>query len=219
MPHLRTAVFGGTPKIFHPFGSVPFVPASSTASLCSSLSLSSRGPARSFCLSSNRYQVVFVFSLTRACCPARSEYNESFAIGKPCALIEGATRLDSKSKSSSCAVLPRISITCSGFLMPGRSITIWSLPCLRISGSATPSRSTRSRRISTERSRSDSCSGRLGGGTAFSVTSRPPWRSSPRVGVWWIGDPGMASSPTPMSPAAISATRVRCGLRFTEAAE
>ena len=49
-----------------------------------------RGPARSFCLASNRYQVVFVFSLMSACWPARSAYNESLATGKPCAPIEGA---------------------------------------------------------------------------------------------------------------------------------
>ena len=42
----------------------------------------------------------------------------------------------------------------SGFLIPGSWITIWFEPCLRISGSATPSLSTRFRMICTERSRS-----------------------------------------------------------------
>src|SRR5919199_532353 len=38
---------------------------------------------------------------------------------------------------------------------PASSITIWFEPCLRISGSATPSRSIRLRMMSTERSRSE----------------------------------------------------------------
>ena len=40
--------------------------------------------------------------------------------GSPARSIDGATRLASRSKSSSWAVLPRISITCSGFLTPGQ---------------------------------------------------------------------------------------------------
>jgi hypothetical protein len=70
---VTTTVFGGTPKIFQSFGSLPFFPpASATASLSSSLSRSVTGPAASFLFSSNRYQLVFVPSSTRACWPARS---------------------------------------------------------------------------------------------------------------------------------------------------
>ena len=46
----------------------------------------------------------------------------------------------------------------------------------------TPSLSTRFRMMSTERLRSSSVSSRFGGGTAWSVTSSPPCRSSPSVG-------------------------------------
>src|SRR5687768_98993 len=84
-----------------------------------------------------------------------------------------------------------------------------------MSGSATPSLSIRSRRIPTERSRSDFWSARFFGGTACSVTSRPPWRSSPRITSCLTGEPGTASRPTPIRPATISETRMRCGRRFT----
>ena len=70
----------------------------------------------------------------------------------------------------------------AGSLTPGSWIAIWSSPCVRISGSATPRRSTRLRMISTERSRSSEVSSRSFGGTACSVTSRPPCRSRPSVG-------------------------------------
>ena len=119
-----------------------------------------------------------------------------------------------------------ISITCSGFLTPGSSITIWLSPCLRISGSETPSLSTRSRRISTERSRSDCCERPVRRRHRLSATSSPPWRSRPSVGFWWSGEPGIASSATPTSAGGdqrdenemgstvhASAGQVSCGLR------
>ena len=46
MPHLSTTVFGGTPKIFQPFGSLPASPASATTLLWSSASFFVTGPAR-----------------------------------------------------------------------------------------------------------------------------------------------------------------------------
>src|SRR6476620_7403980 len=60
---------------------------------------------------------------------------------------------------------------------PASWITIWSLPCLRISGSDTPSLSIRLRMIETERSMQAESQVLPGGGTAFNTTSRPPWRS------------------------------------------
>ena len=90
-----------------------------------------------------------------------------------------------------------IAAAAAGSLIPGSWIEIWSLPCVRISGSATPSLSTRERMIETDRSRSSLVSFRSRGGTAWSVTSSPPCRSSPSVGFCSNGDPGMASSPTP----------------------
>src|SRR5882757_3290959 len=47
------------------------------------------------------------------------------------------------------------------------------------------------------------------GGTARSTTSRPPWRSSPRVGFLWIGEPGTASMIAPISAIAIAPMRRR----------
>ncbi len=66
-----------------------------------------------------------------------------------------------------------------GSWTPASSIAIWSVPCLRISGSETPSLSTRDRMIETERSRSVAVSLWPGGGWAFSTTSSPPCRSRP----------------------------------------
>ena len=56
MPHVSTTVFGGTPKIFQPFGSLPASPASATTLLWSSASFFVTGPARFFFWSSKRYQ-------------------------------------------------------------------------------------------------------------------------------------------------------------------
>jgi hypothetical protein len=46
----------------------------------------------------------------------------------------------------------RSATTWFGLSAPGRATTIWSEPCVWISGSATPNASTRERMISTERS-------------------------------------------------------------------
>ena len=72
MPHVSTTVFGGTPKIFQPFGSLPASPASATTLLWSSASFLVTGPARCFFWSSKRYQDSVVFSSASACWPASS---------------------------------------------------------------------------------------------------------------------------------------------------
>src|SRR6266508_1000742 len=90
---------------------------------------------------------------------------------------------------------------------PGSSITIWFEPCLRISGSETPSLSTRRRMTSTDLSRSEEVSFWFFSGRASSTTSRPPWRSRPSVGFWCAGEPGIASSATPTTATRISPTR------------
>src|SRR3982751_994366 len=102
-----------------------------------------------------------------------------------------------------------IAAACFGSCTPASSITIWLPDCLRISGSETPSLSTRLRMMSTERSRSSAVSLWAFGGTACSTTSRPPWRSSPSVGFLWPGEPGTAISATPTSASTISLTRTR----------
>ena len=159
----RTTVFGGTPKIFHPFGSLPFAPASSTTLLCSSLSLSATGPARSFCLLSNRYHVVLVFLSTRACWPARSEYSESFAIGKPCALDRRrdeigleVEELELRGLAEDLDHLLRV----LDARQVDHDLVVALLADLGL-GDAEPVDAVA--RISTERSRSDFCSGRLAG--------------------------------------------------------
>ena len=124
---------------------------------------------------------------------ARSAYSDARSTGSPRIEIDGPVSESSRSKSSSCAVVPMISAAACGSWTPGSWMTIWSSPCVRISGSETPSLSTRFRMISTERSRSSSVSSRFGGGTAWSVTSRPPCRSRPSVGDLWSGEPGIAS--------------------------
>jgi hypothetical protein len=102
--------------------------------------------------------------------------------GWPWTEMDGDTREVSRSKSSSCAVVPMIFAAASASLTPGSWMTIWSSPCVRISGSVTPSLSTRFRMMSTERLRSSFVRSRSAGGTACSVTSKPPCKSSPRVG-------------------------------------
>ena len=114
----------------------------------------------------------------------------SISTGSPRIVIDGPVSEFSRSKSSSCAVVPMISAAAWGSSTPGSWMTIWSSPWVRISGSETPSLSTRLRMISTERSRSSSVRSRFGGGTACSVTSSPPCRSRPSVGDLWRGDPG-----------------------------
>ena len=132
--------------------------------------------------------------------------------------IDGATRLVSRSKSSSWAVLPMIFAAASGSLTPGSWIVIWLLPCVRISGSDTPRRSTRSRMIVTERERSSFVSFRPLGGTASFVISRPPWRSSPSVGFLWIGDDGTIINATATSPAMTRETTTMEARRVMDAA-
>ena len=78
-------------------------------------------------------------------------------------------------------------------------MTIWFEPCLRISGSETPSLSIRFRMMSIERLRSSGVSLWPFGGTAFRTTSRPPCRSRPSVGFLWTGEPGTAKKATPTS--------------------
>src|SRR5919204_3062025 len=102
----------------------------------------------------------------------------------------------------------------AGSWTPASSITIWSLPCFRISGSETPSLSIRFRMIVTERSMSDEVSLWFSGGTALRTTSRPPCRSRPSVTFLWAGEPGIASAATPASASAIRPTRIRCERRF-----
>src|SRR6266498_2320901 len=102
-----------------------------------------------------------------------------------------------------CAALPA---SCT----PASWITIWFFPCLRISGSATPSLSIRLRMIEIERSMQEESQVRPLGGTAFSTTSSPPWRSSPSVTFLCTGEPGTASATTPASASAIRPTRIRC---------
>jgi hypothetical protein len=65
--------------------------------------------------------------------------------------------------------------------------------------------------ISTERSMSSEVSLCFlpVGGTAWRMTSRPPWRSRPRVGFLCAGDPGIAITATPISAARIRPTRTR----------
>src|SRR6188472_4180135 len=81
-----------------------------------------------------------------------------------------------------------IAAAAAGSFTPGSWIEIWSVPCVLISGSETPSLSTRFRKIGTDRSRSSLVSFRSRGGTACNGTYRPPWRSRPSVGCWWIGE-------------------------------
>src|SRR5215208_2600812 len=102
-----------------------------------------------------------------------------------------------------CAALP-------GSCTPASWITIWFLPCLRISGSATPSLAMRLRMIEIERSMQDASQVLFFGGTAFSTTSSPPWRSSPRVTFLCTGEPGTPRAATPASASAIRPTRIRC---------
>src|SRR5215208_2576458 len=63
--------------------------------------------------------------------------------------------------------------------------------------------------ISTERSMSDFCSFRFGGGTACITTSRPPCRSRPSVASLWIGDDGTIIATIAANAAAISPSRIR----------
>ncbi len=83
-----------------------------------------------------------------------------------------------------------IAAAACGSLTPASSITIWFEPCLRISGSLTPSLSIRLRMIPIERSTSVEVSCLPFGGTAFSTTSRPPWRSRPSRGFLCTGASG-----------------------------
>ena len=70
-----------------------------------------------------------------------------------------------------------------GSLMPASAIETWLPASLRISGSLTPSLSTRERMIEIAWSICSSVGGFLGSfGTALSTTSRPPLRSRPSTG-------------------------------------
>src|SRR5919201_2717758 len=97
---------------------------------------------------------------------------------------------------------------------PASSTTISFEPCFVTSGSLTPSLSIRLRITVTERSRAPGGSLAVpGGGVARSTTSRPPWRSRPRVGFLCAGEPGIPSRATPARAARISPTRTRCDRR------
>src|SRR5438552_6926107 len=96
---------------------------------------------------------------------------------------------------------------------PASSTTISFDPCFVTSGSETPSLSIRFRITVTERSRAPAGSVLPGGGVARSTTSRPPWRSRPRVGFLCAGEPGIPSRATPARAARISPTRMRCDRR------
>src|ERR671930_644737 len=96
---------------------------------------------------------------------------------------------------------------------PASSTTISFDPCFVTSGSLTPSLSIRFRITVTERSRAPGGSVLPGGGVARSTTSRPPWRSRPRVGFLCAGEPGIASTAAPARAATISPRRMRCDRR------
>src|SRR5919202_2888916 len=96
---------------------------------------------------------------------------------------------------------------------PASSTTISFDPCFVTSGSLTPSLSIRFRITVTERSRAPGGSVLPGGGVARRTTSRPPWRSSPRVGFLCAGDPGTTSRAAPARATRISPTRMRCDRR------
>src|SRR3954447_22769440 len=117
------------------------------------------------------------------------------------------------SKSSSWAVLPISSAAFFGSWTPASWMTIWSEPCLRISGSDTPSLSIRLRMMSIDRLRSSVVSWWPLGGFALRTTSSPPCRSSPRVSFLYAGEPGIASSATPARAARMNASSVRCRRR------
>src|SRR5438132_2462031 len=132
----------------------------------------------------------------------------------PLMFFDGPVTSASKSKNWSCAVLPISLAAAAASWTPASSITIWFEPCLRISGSDTPSLSIRLRMIETERSRSAEVSAWPFGGTAFRTTSRPPWRSRPSVGFLWTGEPGIASRSAPTRAARITPISVRCWRRL-----
>src|SRR2546423_7287527 len=96
---------------------------------------------------------------------------------------------------------------------PASSTTISFAPCFVTSGSLTPSLSIRFRITVTERSSAPGGSVLPGGGVARSTTSRPPWRSRPRVVFLCAGEPGIPSTATPARAARISPTRTRCDRR------
>src|SRR5919198_1627450 len=96
---------------------------------------------------------------------------------------------------------------------PASSTTISFEPCFVTSGSLTPSLSIRFRITVTERLRAPGGSVLPGGGVARSTTSRPPWRSRPRVGFLCAGEPGIASTAAPARAATISPRRMRCDRR------
>src|SRR5918912_3208775 len=96
---------------------------------------------------------------------------------------------------------------------PASSTTISFDPCFVTSGSLTPSLSIRFRITVTERSRAPGGSVLPGGGVARRTTSRPPWRSRPRVGFLCAGEPGIASRAAPARAATISPRRMRCDRR------
>src|SRR3954447_9414051 len=97
----------------------------------------------------------------------------------------------------------------AGSWMPAIWMTIWSLPCLRISGSDTPSLLIRFCMIEIDRLISSGWSWWPFGGTALRTTSRPPCRSRPRVGFLWIGEPGTASRSAPTVAARMAPSRSR----------
>src|SRR5438874_3808837 len=132
----------------------------------------------------------------------------------PLRFFDGPVTSASKSKNWSCAVLPISWAAAAASWTPASSITIWFEPCLRISGSETPSLSMRLRMIETERSRSAAVSVWPFGGTAFRTTSRPPWRSRPSVGFLCAGEPEIASRSAPTRAARIRPISVRCWRRL-----
>jgi hypothetical protein len=105
--------------------------------------------------------------------------------------------------------LPISFAAAAGSWTPASSITIWSAPCFRISGSETPSLFTRFSMIEIDRLMSSAVSLCPFGGTALRTTSRPPCRSRPSVGLRWIGEPGTASRTAPTSAATIALMRMR----------
>ena len=103
----------------------------------------------------------------------------------PFASIDGPTRSVSKSKSSSCAVLPISAAAAAGSWTPASWITIWFvalLADLRLRDAEPVDAVLHDRDRPVEVVRRQLCG--PSAATAFRTTSRPPWRSRPRTGFW-----------------------------------
>ncbi len=93
--------------------------------------------------------------------------------------------------------------TCSGLSAPGSATTIWSLPCVWISGSATPNELTRLRMISTDRLMASGVTLASSVAWPWRITSTPPCRSSPST----AGRSAMATRDTATRPITTASRR------------